>query len=146
MNTIIYIALKIPDLFVSIKYRNGELPEDIQKRYKAKLIHHMEINKPYLNPLLSLNSLADEISISPKHLSQIINNSFQQNFYYYINSYRIEEVKDKLSDKTIMQSSNNILEIAYEAGFNSKNTFNSAFKKITGMTPSEFKKHHTNIQ
>ncbi len=140
INTIVYVALKIPDLFISIKYKNGELPEEIQKRYTTKLIYHMETNKPYLNPLLSLNILANEISISPKHLSQILNNSIQQNFYHYINSYRIEEVKKKLSDNIKKQGRDNILEIAYEAGFNSKNSFNAAFKKHTGMTPSEFRK------
>lgn len=145
MNTVVYIALKLPDLFISIKHKNGELPEEITKRYKAKLLHHMKTNKPYLNPLLSLNSLADEISVSPKHLSQIFNNSFQQNFYQFINSYRIEEVKKKLCKQTGAQNNSNILEIAYEAGFNSKNTFNSAFKKHTGMTPTEFKKQQDNV-
>lgn len=145
LNTVVYLSLKIPDLFISIKYKNGELPEEIQKRYKTRLIYHMETNKPYLNPLLSLNLLADELSVSPKHLSQIFNNSFQQNFYQFINSYRIEEVKKKLNDNTSEQNKNNILEIAYEAGFNSKNTFNSAFKKHTGMTPSAFRKLNENI-
>lgn len=138
MNTVVYIALKIPDLFISIKYKNGELPKEIQKKYTSRLIRHMETYKPYLNPLLSLQSLASEISISTKHLSQIINNSFQQNFYHFINSYRIEECKKLLSDNT--QNDINILEIAYDVGFNSKNSFNSAFKKHTGMTPSEFRK------
>jgi AraC-like DNA-binding protein len=122
-----------------IKNRNGELPDEIRQKYKTKVTHHMAANKPYLNPNLSLNSFADEISISPKHLSQIINSSFHQNFYHYINSYRIEECIKKLRDKT--QSNDNILDIAFESGFNSKNTFNSAFKKCTGMTPTEFKKN-----
>lgn len=138
INSIVYIALKIPDLFISIKYKNSNLPEAIKERYKTKLIGYMETNKPYINPSLSLNSLADEISISSKHLSQIINNTFQQNFYHFINSYRIEECKRKLSDQTQIKDS--VLEIAYEAGFNSKNTFNSAFKNNTGLTPSEFRK------
>ena len=101
----------------------------------------MELNKPYLNPSLSLYKLADEISISPKHLSQIINSTFEQNFYQYINSYRIEVCKEILSDKT--QNYINILAIAFEVGFNSKNSFNSAFKKHTGVTPTEFRKRQT---
>ena len=143
MNTIVYISLKIPDLFISIKYKNGELPKDVQIRYTIKLTQHMENNKSYLNPLLSLNDLADEISISPKHLSQILNNSFHQNFYQFINAYRIEECKRLLCDET--QNDANILGIAYDVGFNSKNSFNSAFKKHTGMTPSEFRKSQKSI-
>lgn len=138
INSTVYFALKIPDLYISLKYKNGELPDAIQKRYVAKLANFMEGHKPYLNPSLSLNSLADELSISPKHLSKIINNSFQQNFYHYINSYRIEECKKMFIDETNNQK--NIMTIAFECGFNSKNTFNSAFKKATDMTPTEFRK------
>ena len=142
INTIVYLALRIPDLFISIKYKNGELPDSIREKYRKRLVDYMEMHQPYLDPELSLNALADELSVSPKHLSQTINHSFQQNFYHYINSYRIHECIKLLSDAT--WASSNILEVAYEAGFNSKNTFNSAFKKITGMTPSEFKRNQSN--
>ncbi len=139
INSIVYLALKLPDLFISIKYKNGELPYTIQQRYITKLKDYMNTQKPYLNPELSLNSLADEISISPKHLSQIINDSLQQNFYHFINSYRIEECKKLLSDE--VNNKDTILSIAFKAGFNSKNTFNTAFKINTGMTPTEFQKY-----
>ena len=140
INSIVYIALKIPDFFIAVKYKNGDLPEMLLQKYKMRLIRHMENKKPYLNPNLSLNILANELSISPKHLSQVLNNSFQQNFYRYVNSFRIEECLKKL--KAPSQKKINILEIAYEAGFNSKNTFNSAFKEITGMTPTEFRRQN----
>ena len=142
INTIVYLALKIPDLFISIKYKNGELPDAIRDKYRRRLIHYMEMQRPYLDPSLSLNSLANELSMSPKHLSQTINHSFQKNFYHYINGYRIHDCIKLMSDDAWTDS--NILEVAYEVGFNSKNTFNSAFKKITGMTPTEFKKHQLN--
>ncbi len=141
INSTVYIALIIPDIFISIKYKNAELPYAIQQRYVTKLKGYMDTQKPYLNSELSLNSLADEMSISPKHLSQIINNSFQQNFYHYINSYRIEECRKLLSDKAYNQYT--ILSIAFKSGFNSKNTFNSAFKRNTGMTPTEFRKRQS---
>ena len=141
INTIVFIALKIPDFFISIKYKNGDLPQAILQRYKTKLTGYMETNKPWMDPLLSLNSLADDLSISPKHLSQVINLVFQQNFYQYINAFRVEECKRKMADPSA--GSDNLLEIAYAAGFNSKNTFNAAFKKSTGMTPSEYRKQYS---
>lgn len=142
INTIVYIALKIPDAFISLKYKNSELPTEISERYKIRLIKYMENQRPYLNPTLSLNELAGALSISPKHLSQVINHSFQQNFYHYMNSYRIQVCKSRLLDAS--EKHLNILEIAFDSGFNSKNTFNAAFKKETGMTPTEFRKQQIN--
>ena len=86
--------------------------------------------------MLTLPELAQRLNISPCHLSQIINESFHQHFSDFLNKYRIEE------SKSILQKNEqrwNISEIALESGFNSKSTFNSAFKKHTGMTPKEFK-------
>ena len=142
INTVVYLSLKIPDFFISIKYKNTELPEAIQQRYYTRLLNFMETHKPYLNPSLSLKSLADELSISREHLSLTINNLFKQNFYHFINSYRIEACKKELLKKE--NGRKTVLNIALESGFYSKNTFNSAFKKITGMTPTEYKKHYSN--
>ena len=72
-----------------------------------------------------------------KHLSYIINDKFNLNFYDFINKYRIEESKQYLNKSSNIKT---VLEIAYKVGFNSKTTFNSAFKKYTDMTPSEFRK------
>ncbi|MBN1397426.1 MAG: AraC family transcriptional regulator, partial [Bacteroidetes bacterium] len=75
-------------------------------------------------------------------LSEIINNSLNQNFYDFINSYRIKESKLMLEDKENKRKT--VLEILYAVGYNSKSSFNVAFKKHTGMTPSQFKKMHKN--
>ena len=75
------------------------------------------------------------------YLSHVINASFNQNFRDFINSYRIEESKSRL-----VQDDMNILNIAYEVGFNSKSAFNTAFKKFTGMTPKEYRKKNISIQ
>ena len=94
--------------------------------------------KPYLDPKFSLSDLSEKLSISTKHLSQVINQSFDQSFFDFINAYRIQEVQQ------ILKESGNdkvtVLEAMYQAGFNSKSSFNTAFKKVTGQTPSEFRK------
>ncbi|GAA6139995.1 hypothetical protein NBRC116583_37420 [Arenicella sp. 4NH20-0111] len=101
------------------------------------LTQHMKSHKPFLNPTLSLDLLAKDLDMSPRLLSKVINRGFNCNFFEYINSYRVEEAVELLGvpscDKTI-------LDIGFEAGFNSKTTFNSFFKKKLGFTPSEFRK------
>lgn len=138
INSLVFLALKIPELFSSKLNKTSLIPKDKSQKYLVQLIGYMKQNKPYLDPELSLTILAEELAISAKHLSQIINTEFKQNFHQFINSYRVEECKNMLRDKNKIQM--NLLQIAYEAGFNSKNTFNTAFKRETGMTPSEFKK------
>ena len=136
-NSVVYLALKFPGLFlIKKKYSRSALPEHLILHYHEKLKTLLDENKPYLNPDLSLDSLAKQLNISSKHLSQVINHS-GQHFYDLINQYRIQEAKNLLKNK----NGENILQIAYEAGFNSKPTFNAAFKKTTGMTPSEYIKH-----
>ncbi|UCE17262.1 MAG: helix-turn-helix transcriptional regulator [Gemmatimonadota bacterium] len=124
------------------KYANSGLPQtDIQK-YIEKLKNFMETQKPYLIPQLTIDDLSEKLSIPSWHLSRVINTSFNQNFFNFINNYRVEEAK-----RLMMEPTNNdmtILEILYEVGFNSKSTFNEVFKKQTGMTPSEFKKSNQN--
>jgi AraC-like DNA-binding protein len=71
-------------------------------------------------------------------VSQIINSEFGKNFYDFVNYYRVEECKKMLADNSY--SSKTILEIAYECGFNSKSVFNNSFKKLTGKTPSDYKR------
>ena len=113
-----------------VRLQSGPILEDLKK--------HMDHKKPYLEPELNLEQLATQISIRPKVLSQVINESLQQNFFDFVNRYRIEEAKRLLTnpaDKKIT-----VLEVLYEVGFNSKSSFNTIFKKHTGVTPSEFKK------
>jgi AraC-like DNA-binding protein len=80
--------------------------------------------------------MADDLSISKHRLSQAINSGRKKNFYKFINEFRIEEVKDRLSDSAYAHYS--ILGIALECGFNSKTSFNRIFKEETGLTPTEF--------
>ena len=106
--------------------------------WKEKLLDHLTSEKPYLNPQLTLTDLATQLNTSPSTISKTINSCFKQNFNDYINTYRVEDVKRKLQDGT--DSHLSLLGIALDSGFNSKATFNRAFKKHTKLSPSEFLK------
>lgn len=117
-----------------------ELEPKIIDDYVKRIRLHMETVKPYLDPNFMISMLSDAVSIPVYHISQTINNRFQKNFNEFINSYRIDEAQRKLSDPGHSQTP--ILHIAYEVGFNSKSTFNNAFKKNTNMTPTQYRKTH----
>ena len=114
------------------------MSQDQVEDQKEKLLNLIDTEKLYLNPQISLADLAERMSLSSKHLSQVINQSFDKSFFDFINSYRVREVQ------RILKESNDdkltVLEAMYEAGFNSKSSFNTAFKKETGQTPTEFRK------
>ena len=127
------------DLPVSRRYQNSGLKEEEKAIYLEKLLLLMKKEKPYLDNKLSLKDLAGKMELSVNHISQIINELLHKNFFDFVNMYRVEEVKEKLSDKKFAHFS--LLAIAYECGFNSKSAFNHIFKKITGQTPSEYQKN-----
>ncbi len=113
--------------------------DDIKKEsYLNDLLRFMDEKKPYLNDEITLKDLADELRIPAYHLSIVINDRLNQNFYTFINGYRIKEVMAKLADPR--NSTMNVLNLAFSSGFNSKSTFNSAFKSIAGMTPTDYRK------
>jgi AraC-like DNA-binding protein len=114
------------------------LDDGEKKRLLVMLKEHMARSKPYLEPQLTLEQLATQLSIRPKILSYIINNALQQNFFDFVNRYRIEEARQLLTDNPDKKLT--VLEVLYKVGFNSKSSFNTLFKKYTGLTPSEFKK------
>ena len=137
INCIAFIAWKEPGkFFPNRKYQKSELKESFKENYCNRLTQAMEKEKLYLDPTLTLPSLAKRLSIPANHLSQIINESFNLNFHDFINQYRINECQKLFKDQT--QNKRTVLEIAYSVGFNSKSTFNEAFKKRTGITPTEF--------
>ncbi|MEJ5049226.1 helix-turn-helix domain-containing protein [Chryseobacterium culicis] len=106
-------------------------------KIKTSLEGIMETQKPYLDSELNLIRLAEMLSVSTHHLSYVINTGFGKNFFQYVNEYRVDYAKKLLKEPDGKLS---ILGIAYESGFNSKTSFNTTFKKVTGQTPSEFKK------
>ncbi len=111
---------------------------------KVKLLELMKEEKPYLNPGLNLSELSRFLNINPKDLSVVINEGLGRNFYDFINEYRLEEVKAQLVNPENSNLTNEA--IAYEAGFNSKSTFNALFKKHVKMTPKDFKRSHALIE
>jgi len=143
-NVIVYKGLKQPEIFNGIeertKYEASTLTKEDAELYLYRLNDYMEREKAYLSPSLSLEELAKKLSIPRHHLSQVINEYFNKSFFDFINSYRIEEAKHYLLD--LSNDFSTILEVSYEVGFNSKATFNRAFKKHTGMNPTEFKRLH----
>ena len=98
----------------------------------------MTQDKPHRDSQLSLPQLAEKLGVSVNYLSQIINEQLDQNFFEFVNAYRIDEAKEILIDKR--REKENILTIALESGFNSKSSFYTAFKKQTGLTPGAFRK------
>ncbi len=105
---------------------------------KKQLEALLNTEKPFLNPQVSLTDLSENLSVSTKHLSQVINQSFNKNFFDFINTYRIQEAQQILKESKDVKLT--VLEAMYQAGFNSKSSFNTAFKKETGQTPTEFRK------
>ena len=104
-----------------------------------RLVTYMVDKKPYLNAELTLSDLAKDLDISRSQLSQLINDGIGENFYDFVNKYRVDEVKRLMTDP---QAENyNLLGIALEAGFKSKSTFNLVFKRFTGLTPTEYRKN-----
>lgn len=121
------------------KYENSTLSSQRSDRYLKKLLQIMETEKLYTDCELSLQKVAEKISIPPHHLSQIINERLNQSFSDFVNSYRVEEVKKNLLEPRKKHYS--ILAIAEDSGFNSKSSFNSVFKKHTNITPSKFREN-----
>jgi len=120
------------------KYEKSSLTPELQNNTLKKLEEVMTAEKPFLDPGFSLPVLAKRLGISTHHLSQILNEELGQSFFDFLAAYRITEAQ-----KLLTSEENNYIkieEIAQMVGYNSKSAFNTAFRKITGSTPSEFKK------
>ena len=119
------------------KYARQSIDDKKQDEYLEKLNRFMNEQKPYLDENITIKDLAEELEIPSHHLSIVINNRLNKNFYNFINEYRIKESQEILKDPDNFDAS--ILSIAFKAGFNSKSAFNNTFKKITGLTPTEYR-------
>jgi len=144
VNKVILKALRQPEIFAGIaqnetsKYLGSNLTPGQIEEYKKQLLVLLRTEKSFLNPQVSLTDLSEKLSVSTKHLSQVINQSFNKSFFDFINTYRIQEVQQILKES--VDDKMTVLEAMYDAGFNSKSSFNTAFKKETGQTPTEFRK------
>jgi len=130
-------VLKEGELESNAKYERSGLKEADAEKYLNRLLKYMDTRKPHLDIDLTIQDIAESLDIPRHYITQVINEKLRRNFYQFINEYRVEEVKKLLGDKDYKKYT--LTAIAYEAGFNSKSAFNSAFKEITGMTPSEYR-------
>jgi len=117
------------------RYAKSGLNLQTRRVYAGKLSELMEVNKPYLRADLRLKDLAELVNLPAHQLSQVLNQELGKKFTHYINGFRVAEAKKLLDARREEQT---ILQIAYAAGFNSKNSFNRAFKNITGLSPSAY--------
>jgi AraC-like DNA-binding protein len=111
---------------------------DTISTYLPKIEEYMRTEKPYLNPSITIQQIADGINIPARELSLLINKQIGKHFFDFVNEYRIAEAKKILADTE--QQKLTVLEILYHVGFNSKSSFNTAFKKHTGTTPTSYRK------
>ncbi|OJJ21185.1 hypothetical protein BKI52_11500 [marine bacterium AO1-C] len=116
------------------KYQKSGLTiEQIEAMHEV-FVEKINTEKWYLQEDLTLTELAQLLEIKPNILSQVINTATQDNFYDFVNRFRVEAVKQLLP-----HSRESVLQIAYQCGFKSKSTFNACFKKFTGYTPTQYR-------
>jgi len=146
-----YVSLWQPELFEKAqaarvaeparrplpKYQRNRVDDREAAELARKLTAHMAERKPYRDSALTLQALADGVGATPHMLSQVLNLHLRKSFFFFVNSYRTEELMAALDDGA--RSHRGVLELALEAGFNSKSTLNSFFKRYTGVTPTEFR-------
>lgn len=148
INYLLVHALRQPVVFAGLSTEEAVLVADVETpprgstydhALKDRLERHMSERRPHLESNLTVAQLARQLGSAPRELSEVINRGFDQNFFEFISAYRVEEAKARFADRADARS---ILDVMYDAGFNSKSVFNTAFKKATGMTPSQYRDAH----
>lgn len=144
----LYKALNHPELFRNIDSKlklvsdlvleEKTIEAEILNEDLLKLKKYMADEKPFLNPALTIQDISREIGVPVRELSVLINHQLGQHFYDFVNTYRIENAMEILKDSSKYKVT--VLEILYEVGFNSKSSFNTAFKKHAGNTPTNYRK------
>lgn len=137
-----FVSITSPSLVTNSdkkeKYWYSNLSDYEAKELLQRLNGYIIDNQVYRKSGLTLKELASGIEVSERHISQVINDLKEQNFFDFINFYRVEHAKRLLSQNN--EKKRTMFDIFWESGFNSKTTFNTAFKKFTGITPSEYQK------
>ena len=157
MELIKYSFMLIPAMIIMVYLVGFKYPEFLtlvrkeleKKRYERSMLKGvnvhavnerlrtlMEKENIFCDEDISLNSVADELSITPHQLSELLNSNLKMNFYTFINKYRIEEAQKIMAE----EPDRSLLSIAFAVGYNNKATFYSAFLKFTGTTPHKFRK------
>lgn len=120
------------------KYQRSKISQKDAEQFKHRLMHVMEDKELYLYSELTLAELANEAGLSTHQVSQVLNGQLGQNFFTFVNSYRVERAKSCLVDKEMSHLA--IVDIAMEVGFKSKSSFYDAFKRSMDLTPSQYRK------
>jgi len=145
INYLLVNALRQPVLFSGLSAEEARLLASVDEAadlpyadsdFLARLEQHMCDSRPHLHSNLTVEQLARQMKVHPRELSRAINQGFRQNFFEFVSGYRVTEAQRLLADPA---NSDNILQVMYAAGFNSKSVFNTAFKKATGLTPSQYR-------
>ena len=119
--------------------KTPRLSDEAVATLKEKMKSIMEHDKAFLDQELDLPQLARRMHISSHDLSYLLNEGFGESFFQFVNRYRVAEAKILLLSSKHRHL--NVLGIAYEAGFSSKTTFNTTFKKFTGQSPTQFQRN-----
>jgi len=119
------------------RYARSGLREDQAEEYLTRLLSYMDEEKPYLNGDLTIADLSRRTGIPKHYITEVLNEKYGRNFFSFVNEYRVREVMNRINDPKYQHYT--ILAIAFDAGFNSKSTFNSFFKAYTGKTPSTYR-------
>ncbi|WP_053002381.1 helix-turn-helix domain-containing protein [Kordia jejudonensis] len=120
------------------KYKNSGLTKSLSHELKEELLYLLNDQKIYKQNDINLDTLSKMLNTTRHNTSQVINEHFQLNFFELMNQYRITEASEIL--KNDIHHNLNIIDVAYEVGFNNKVTFNKSFKKYFSQTPSQFQK------
>ena len=119
------------------RYRSSVLSAEDSLRFKTMILDYITKNESYKDHNITLGKFSKHLSLTPHVVSQVINEKLSYNFNDFSNSYRIEEAKKMLNDPEMQNIT--VASIAYDSGFNTLSAFNTAFKKFTGLTPSQFR-------
>jgi AraC-like DNA-binding protein len=133
-------VFKMVEAEPTVRYSNSTLTATAIQSLMRRVEACMKETKPYLVNGLTLTQLAERLDLTPHQLSQVLNEGFEENFYKFVNRYRVAESQRLLLDPALEHY--NILGVAFESGFNSKSTFNKIFKEVTGLSPSEYQKEN----
>lgn len=135
---------QLPIMQFNEKYSTSSLKgvEELKLYFRLKSL--IDSDKIYLDPGLTLKSVADQLSTNTKYLSQVVNHHAGTHFQNFINAYRIEDVKEKLAKEEFRHLT--LYGIALQCGFKNKSTFYKVFKEICGITPRDYLKKMKKLQ
>lgn len=145
VNLLVFTSMRYFATFEAVRQKDSHKKplndKLLNPEFAERIDGMMRSEKPYLLPDITLDILADKLAIPAKDLSMTINRHFHNNFYEFINNYRIEEARKMLIDPKHKHKT--ITDIYLEVGFNSKSVFNTFFKKILKVTPSQYRQEHS---